>query len=267
MLNGLPDTVPDLTASAGPPVYARIEQWLMSLISDETLLPGDKLPKEADLARSLGVSRMTLRQSLGSLEARGVVERIPGRQGGTFITEPKIECDITGLEGFTEQLRRGHVRASARIVSTGVVAATRAVARALEIVRGAEVYEIVRVRTARRTPLALERSYLPAAAFPGLLDRKLTGSLYALLRRSYDEWPQTATECLEPFIATTAVAELLSVPEGSALLLIERTASSANGRPIEYARDLVRPDRIRVTVRTVAGESGTLRPAPAAPSA
>jgi GntR family transcriptional regulator len=266
MQNGLPDNAPDLTASAGPPVYVRIEQWLMSLISDGALLPGDKLPKEADLAGSLGVSRMTLRQSLGSLEARGVVERIPGRQGGTFIIEPKIECDITGLAGFTEQLRRGHVRASARVISAGVVAATRAVARALEVARQTDVYEIVRVRTARGTPLALERSYLPAAAFPGLLDRRLTGSLYSLLRRGYDEWPQTSTEYLEPFIATAAVADLLNVDDGSALLLIERTASSASGRPIEYARDLFRPDRIRVTVRTVAGESGTLRPAPPARS-
>jgi GntR family transcriptional regulator len=263
MLNGLPETAPDLAASAGPPAHVRIEQWLMSLISEGALLPGDKLPNEADLAGSLGVSRMTLRQSLGSLEGRGVVERIPGRQGGTFITEPKIECDITGLAGFTEQLRRGHVRASARIVSAKVVAASRGVGRALEVPRGTDVYEIVRVRVARGAPLALERSYLPAAVFPGLLDRRLTGSLYSVLRRAYGEWPQTATEYLEPFIATTAVADLLNVEEGSALLLIERTASSASGRPIEYARDLFRPDRIRVTVRTVAGESGTLRPAPA----
>jgi GntR family transcriptional regulator len=261
MLDGLLESAPDLTASAGPPAHVRIEQWLMSLISDSLLLPGERLPREADLAGALGVSRMTLRQSLGSLEARGMVERIPGRQGGTFITEPKIDVDITGLAGFTEQLRRGQLRASARVVSASVVSAPRAVSRALEVARGAEVYEVVRVRRARGIPLALERSYLPADVFPGLLDHRLTGSLYALLRRAYDEWPQTATEYLEPFIATPEVAGQLQVEEGSALLLIERTASSAAGRPIEYARDLFRPDRIRVSVRTVAGESGTLRPA------
>jgi GntR family transcriptional regulator len=141
------------------------------------------------------------------------------------------------------------------------------VARALELAKEAEVYEVVRVRRARGIPLALERSYLPADAFPGLLERRLTGSLYALLRRGYGEAPQTATEYLEPFIATPEVARLLDVDEGSALLLIERTASSASGRPIEYARDLFRPDRIRISVRTVAGESGALRHAPASGSA
>ncbi len=54
---------------------------------------------------------------------------------------------------------------------------------------------------------------------------------------------------------------MLDVPVGSALLRIERTAASAAGRPIEYASDLFRPDRIRITVRTVAGAGGALRAA------
>jgi GntR family transcriptional regulator len=104
-------------------------------------------------------------------------------------------------------------------------------------------------------PLALERSYLPAGLFPGLLDRRLTGSLYRLLAKEYDSAPQSAVEYLEPFVATAEVAKLLDVAEGSALLLIERTASSAGGRPIEYARDVFRSDRIRISVRTAAGDA------------
>jgi len=264
-VNGPQDDVlasaPDVSAVVGTPAHLQIEQWLMSLIEDRLLAEGDKLPKEKDLAAAVGVSRMTLRQSLGSLESRGVLERIPGRQGGTFIRRPRIDCDITGLAGFTEQLRQGHVRASARVVSAGVVPASRAVAKALELPKDGEVYEVVRVRSARHQPLALERSYLPVGLFPGLLDKRLSGSLYTRMRRDYGLAPQTATEYLEPFIATAEVAGLLAVDEGSALLLIERTARTASGQPIEYARDLFRPDRIRVSVRTVAGDTGALRSA------
>ncbi|MGI8577990.1 MAG: GntR family transcriptional regulator [Nocardioidaceae bacterium] len=266
MVNEWLASAPDLTVAASLPAHLQIEQWLMTSIAEGTLMPGDRLPKEQDLSLALGVSRMTLRQSLASLEARGVIERVPGRQGGTFILEPKIECDITGLAGFTEQLRRGHVRASARIEKAEVVAATVAVAKALELERGDHVYEIVRVRSVRARafsqPLALERSYLPTDLFPGLLNRRLTGSLYARMRRDYGLAPKTATEYLEPYIADAAVAELLAVVHGSALLLIERTASSASGRPVEYARDLFRPDRIRVSVRTMADQTGELRSVP-----
>ncbi|MEP6667379.1 MAG: GntR family transcriptional regulator [Nocardioidaceae bacterium] len=254
-------TAPDLSSSTGPPAHAQIEQWLMSLIDGAVLLAGDKLPKEKDLAASLGVSRMTLRQSLGSLETRGVVERIPGRQGGTFIRQPRIEFDITGLAGFTEQLRQGQLRASARVLSSAVVPASRVVAKALEQAVDADVYEIVRVRSARGESLVLERSYLPAELFPGLLAKRLSGSLYTRMRRDYGLAPQTATEYLEPFIATASVAELLGVEEGSVLLLIERTACTTSGQPVEYARDVFRPDKIRISVQTVAGQTGALRSA------
>jgi GntR family transcriptional regulator len=252
---------PDLSSLGGTPAHVRIEHWLTAGIEAGRLHAGDKLPNEQELAGRLRVSRMTLRQALGSLEARGALERIPGRQGGTFIREPRIESDITGVAGFTEQLRRGQVRVSARVVSSGVVPASRHIAHALELERAADVYEIVRVRTARRRPLALERSYLPVETFPGLLDQRLTGSLYSRLRRRYHEGPQTAIEYLEPFIATPDIADLLEVRAGSPLLLIERTASSASGRPIEYARDLFRPDRIRISVRTSADAGGVLRSA------
>ena len=73
-----------------------------------------------------------------------------------------------------------------------------AVAAGLSIERGAPVHEVVRIRTANREPLALERAYFPAAAFPDLLEHKLTGSIYALLTRAYGQQPATATSRSRP---------------------------------------------------------------------
>ena len=168
MLDGLLETAPDLSASTGPPAHAQIETWLTSLIAAGSLVVGDKLPKEKDLAAELGVSRMTLRQALASLEARGVVERIPGRRGGTFITEPKIDIDITGLAGFTEQLRRGHMRATRqggeRRRRTGLARCGQGTRVWSATPRSTRSSGCDR-RVANR--LALERSYLPVSAFPG----------------------------------------------------------------------------------------------------
>jgi GntR family transcriptional regulator len=235
---------------SGPPVHAQIERWFMAAIERGDLVVGDRLPREQDLAAAFGVSRMTLRQALGALAARGLLRRTPGRFGGTLIAEPKIECDLTGLAGFTEQLRRAHLRAGARLVQAVTVPAMRAVATALDVERLAPVHLVVRVRTARGAPLALERSYFPAELFPDLLHRPLTGSLYAALSSGYGQRPTTATEVLEPAISREEEARLLGVPAGCALLLITRTAFAASGRPVEYARDLFRPDRVRVSVRS-----------------
>ena len=113
---------------------------------------------------------MTLRQALAGLATRGLLERIPGRSGGTFIVEPTIDCDLTGLTGFTEQLRRADITARAKVLQARTVPATRQVAAALAVQRQAPVHEIVRIRLAEKVPLALEHSWFPAQVFPDLLE-------------------------------------------------------------------------------------------------
>jgi GntR family transcriptional regulator len=242
--------VPDLADDSPVPAHVRIERWLTDVIGRGDLVVGDRLPPEGELAALLGVSRMTLRQALGRLETIGTVVRKPGRSGGTFVDEPKIVCDLTGLAGFTEQMRRANVRAGARVITATTRPAGPAVATGLGIERGDPVHEVIRIRTANREPLALERAYFPAAVFPGLVERRLTGSIYALLTRAYGHKPATAAEALEAVIAGPEEARLLHIEPQAPLMQIERTAYTAAGLAVEYARDLFRPDKVRISLRT-----------------
>jgi GntR family transcriptional regulator len=243
---------PTLTRTTDEPSHTRIEQWLRARIAAGHLLPDDKLPPEEELAAALGVSRMTLRQALGSLEASGQLERRRGRAGGNVVREEKVECDLTGLAGFTEQMRRANVRAGARVVRFRRLRAARDVATALELGRRRDVFEIVRVRSARREPLALEETYLPCHLFPRLGDRRLTGSLYAVMHRDYDLKPHSAQEWLEPALASDEHAELLDVEPGSPLMLVTRTSYTVAGVAVEHAFDRYRADRTRISLRTSA---------------
>jgi GntR family transcriptional regulator len=252
--------LPDLAGPGDEPSHLRIERWLADLVDRGMLRVGDRLPAESDLAGRLGVSRMTLRQALGALEARGLVERRRGRSGGTFVTRPRIECDLTGLPGFTEQMRRAHVRAGARVVRARLMQPADEVTRALDLAQGQRVYEVLRVRSANREPLAFEETYLAARDFPGLLGHRLTGSIYALMERSYGLAPHTAREWLEPVLADERVAGLLETAVGAPLMLVTRTAYTSSGRPIEHAYDRYRADRTRIALRTgIATQDG--RPA------
>ncbi|MEV0619868.1 GntR family transcriptional regulator [Nonomuraea sp. NPDC050404] len=245
-------TPPELERGTGVPAHVQIERWLLASIAAGELAPGDRLPGERELAGRLRVSRMTLRQALATLAHDGVLLRVPGRAGGAFVAEPRpeprIECDLTGLAGFTEQMRRAHLRARARILRAATVPAPAAVARALGVAVGAPVHEVARVRSAGGSPIALERSCFPC--LPGLLEEDLTGSLYALLATRYDLEPRTAVEHLDPVIARPAEAAELDVTPGTPLMLIERTAYAGDGTPVEHALDLFRPDRVRISVRS-----------------
>ncbi|WP_414828224.1 GntR family transcriptional regulator [Alteromonas sp. H39] len=61
-----------------------ITEQLESMILDGTLLAGQQLPPERELAQEFDVSRPSLREAIGNLQARGLVERKQG--GGTFIS-------------------------------------------------------------------------------------------------------------------------------------------------------------------------------------
>ncbi len=64
-----------------------------------------RLGAERALAAELGVSRATLRQALAVLAENGMVRRVPGRGGGTFISKGKIERDLSRVVGVPALLR------------------------------------------------------------------------------------------------------------------------------------------------------------------
>jgi GntR family transcriptional regulator len=221
------------------PAHAQIETWLAARIASRRLAAGARLPPERELAGRLGVSRMTLRHALESLERRGLVERRVGRDGGTFVAERKLE--LAGTSALSDQLRGLGLEAGARVLA----AFERAAAPGEEEL-GGRVYRIERVRLADGQPVALERTSFAAGAFPGLLDQPLEGSLYELFRARYDEAPVRAVERLEPALARADEAAALEVEPGSPLLLVERRAFGRDDRLLELSRDLFRGDRTRV---------------------
>ncbi|HPS41693.1 MAG TPA: GntR family transcriptional regulator, partial [Anaerolineaceae bacterium] len=73
--------------------FLKLQEDLTRLI--EKTSSGDKLPSEPELAKSLGVSRATLREAMRLFESRGMLRR---RQGvGTFV-EPQAKVIESGLE-------------------------------------------------------------------------------------------------------------------------------------------------------------------------
>ncbi len=61
-----------------------ITEQLESMILDGSLLAGQQLPPERELAQQFDVSRPSLREAIGNLQVRGLVERKQG--GGTFVS-------------------------------------------------------------------------------------------------------------------------------------------------------------------------------------
>lgn len=80
---------------------SRVSQLIVDqirlLLKEERLQPGDRLPSERDLCTQFGVSRVTVREALRSLEASGLVEIRVGARGGAFVTAPSSRRVGEGL--------------------------------------------------------------------------------------------------------------------------------------------------------------------------
>src|ERR1700734_2073170 len=63
----------------------QVVNHVRALIENGTLQPGDKIPPERDLARSLKISRASLRTGIGYLAAMGVMKIRHGV--GTFVVD------------------------------------------------------------------------------------------------------------------------------------------------------------------------------------
>jgi GntR family transcriptional regulator len=238
------------------PAAAALRDRLLAEIAAGTPPPGERLGAERELAVRLGVSRSTLRAALDALETAGAVHRVRGRSGGIFVSQRRVERDLTSLTGLPAYLRRQGFQSGARVLSTATIEADADTAAALGLGDGELVLEIVRVRLADERPVSLERARLPAASFPGLLDRSLAGSIYVLLEEEYGLTAGEAEEQIEVVSATAGDARTLEVRPGAPLVSIVRTAWSADGRPFEHSRDLFRADRVRIVVR-VRGRSAS----------
>src|SRR5262249_11360996 len=88
--------------------YQRVRDRLLAEIQAGRFGPGQPLPTEVKLAKSMGISRNTIRQALEKLEEEGLVERVQGR--GTFVTadsqyQTSGQTDVFAL--ISDELRAG----------------------------------------------------------------------------------------------------------------------------------------------------------------
>ncbi|UUU19744.1 FadR family transcriptional regulator [Streptomyces europaeiscabiei] len=63
----------------------QVEQQIREAILEGRFAQGEKLPPETELAKQFGVSRPTVREALGALVSGGLIRKIPGMAGGSFV--------------------------------------------------------------------------------------------------------------------------------------------------------------------------------------
>lgn len=221
------------------PRYQQLHRHITAAIQSGRLAPDDQLPPERELAELADISRVTVRKAVAQLVADGLIEQ---RQGaGSFVRSaaPKLEQSLSSLVSFTENMQARGMASSSVVLSQGLFPPNPDEMIALGLSSYDKVARINRLRSAGGVPMALEYSSLPRDILPD--PSRVRTSLYQVLRQT-SQAPSRAIQRVTALSLTAADAELLQLPEGAAVLQIERTGYLATGRPIEFTSGLYRSD-------------------------
>ena len=227
------------------PKYWGLKRHLHDLL--RSMPPGTPIPTERSLAAEFDVSRTTVRQALAELTVEGRLLRVQGK--GTFVAKPKVAQRLQ-LSSYTEDMRAQGRQPTSRLLAVVEEAADQELALLLGAKEGSAVLRLRRLRLADGEPMAIETTHLPLGRFRGLTALlESGGSLYRVLRESYQLELGHAEETIETALASPEEAELLGADVGLPMLLLSRHSFDAEGRPVEWVRSIYRGDRYKFVAR------------------
>ncbi|KIZ19226.1 GntR family transcriptional regulator [Streptomyces natalensis] len=207
--------------------------------------PGGVLPDERALIAEFGTTRNTVREALGLLRDEGLVER---RRGvGTVVVGRTYRHPLGELSGLAEVLQR-HGTVVNEVREAQAVRPPGAVARRLGLAEGEPAVYLERLRRVDGTPLSLDCTYLIPEVGEPLLARgrgALEGQdVFDLIERGVGLPLGRAEVSVQAVVADPATCAVLAMPEGGAVLAVERLTRLADGRPADLEFIQLRGDRL-----------------------
>jgi GntR family transcriptional regulator len=234
------------------PLYQQVYLSLRERIISGELKAGSLLAGEQEMAKALGVSRITVKRAFNELAARGLVLRQRGR--GTTVAGGAIIPLVNGsFDTLFESLQRLGLQTEVQLIDVRDEPAGPKVGERLEIDADALVQRAVRLRKLNGEPFSYLINYVPVAiARRYTLEELATSSMLSLLERAGAR-PQEAEQWISAIAAGPDVAALLAVDPGSPLLKIDRVMRGPRRRPVQFIEVRYRPDRFHYHFHTQRG--------------
>jgi GntR family transcriptional regulator len=235
-----------LTLNRKLPLWYQVSQSLRASILGRSADAPLRLPTEDDLAAHYGVSVLTMRQALKSLEEEGLISR--HRRRGTFIEPGARRAAPVRLLGSVDAIVAQQSGMRATILGHGTVPVPAEIS---EHFPGAA--ELVSYRRLRRDDSGEPTNWAENHVLPELAERIDLVDL--------ERWPMTKvlrdrlgvrisriTDTVEARLADPETARLLDVPLCSPILHYTGVTYDADGRAVDVVRIHYRGDRFTFSV-------------------
>lgn len=215
-----------------PMDWKAIRRDVLEQIQSGNWKPGDKIPREVELADHYGCTRSTVGRALRDLATAGFLER--RRKGGTVVAANPVRKAQLEVPILREAIRSaGHIP-EYRLLHAEFARAPDEVAQSLGLPSGSECLHVLALYLADGAPYQIEERWLVPATVRGLAPEHLE-------HQPADEWllhnvPLTRAKItIEAIDLTAELAHHFGQPPESASLRITRI-SWKQSKPIGLLR-------------------------------
>ena len=228
------------------PLYYQLAEIIINDIKEKNLQENDRILTEREYCEKYNLSRSTVRQAIAYLEKKGYIYKVQGC--GTFVSSRVMKQKLLKFYSFTEEAKKQGKTPSSKILSFKEKKADEKICKELNINRDDKVYELQRLRLADDEVVMYEKTYLLEKKMQGLSKNiLLENPLYDILQNRYNISFTKATERFSVLLADENIAEILTIPQGSPIIRLQRW-TYAGMEIIEYTVSLVRGDRFEFEV-------------------
>ena len=208
------------------PLYHQLYSILKSMIVEDVLSYGERVPTESELADLFSVSRITSKRALDELAAEGFVERRRGR--GTHVTyqyTPRpVQAPLIGMLQEIESMARN----SRAIILESLMKAPPGDIRGEMGLNHESVLHLRRVRERDGLKFGLYTSWTAGVTMPGDPSIFETTPRLSFFRENGLELSHV-TQTITAKLATHSSATALDVAVGSPLLSLTRRSYQQRG--------------------------------------
>jgi len=194
-------------------------------ILDGIYAPGDKLPRDLDIAEDLNCARTTVQRAMRDLADSGIVER--RRKGGTRVRSDPVIRATLDIPDTRKEVEAKGATYGYQLISRSFELAPRGIVARFGLSEPEQMLRIKALHMADNRPYTLEDRWVSTETVPEILDIDLA-------TQSANEWlihnkPYSRFDLrFYAEDADAATAELLNTQLGNALLVIERTTWIGN---------------------------------------
>lgn len=239
--------------NTGKPLYFQIKEKITELIDSNEYLPGEMIPSEREMAKALGINRMTVKKAVSLLVEEGVLSSEAGR--GTFVckldTRLSMSNVCTDRKAISELVRLTGQVPKNKVIVSEKVQGIASICEKLRLNVEDELYMLHRIRYSDKTPVALEYTHLPMKFFPDIESVDFTDiSLYGYMK-SVHHHPEYMERRLILMPASAREAKYLEIAEGEPVYFFEFLGKDGDGNPVEYTKSFMRPDQLRFSIQSL----------------